>query len=92
MLTTVLTTVIEGIFIEQEERNSIFENLFKTLTFYYLVSYFFGLLKHFEKDKMNLATRKENITFADLVCDMPGTGDSRQRSQICIKLLPTDSE
>lgn len=41
---------------------------------------------------MNLATRKENITFADLVCDMPGTGGSRQSSQICIKLLPTDSE
>lgn len=69
MLTTVLTAVIEGIFIEQEEifENSIFENLFKTLTFYYLVSYFLGLLKHFEKDEMNLATRKENITFADLV-------------------------
>lgn len=71
-----LTTVIEGILIEQEERNSIFENLFKTLTFYYLVSYFFGLLTDLEKDKMNLATRKENVTFADLVCDMPGTGDS----------------
>lgn len=50
-------------------------------TLYYLVSYFFGLLTDLEKDKVNLATRKENVAFADLVCDMPGTGDSSKTEE-----------